>query len=763
MKVSIITRHAIPNYGSILQSYASQKIFENLGWEAEILDYIRYDERGKQSVLTNCHIGTEGLKNKIKRMIYFCLQYPNSQKMNTAFEQFRKQYLRLSTATYGSVAELKENLPDADVFVTGSDQVWGKIGGAEYDGAYFLDFVPENVPQIAFSASFGKTDLNEELEKNLQTLLQNYDSLLVREKSAVELIEQHTGKTAQHILDPTLLLDRKEWETLCEPTGLEGKDYIFVYQLHHNKQMERYITKLQKETGLPVYRVHPSIFYALKPGQFIHLPTPGQFLSYIKNAKYMVTDSFHGTVFSMIFNTQFVDIIPALTGTRIESLLELTGLQHRSLKDLGSLGWMEQRINFGPVNAILELEKGKTRKALRESLPKLPNTVQRMNLHTRCAGCSACAAICPKNAITMAEDAEGFRIPRVDKTLCVECGLCVDRCPQLAEKAKNNHPQTGYAAKLRNRESLLKSASGGVFYGAAKQILDRGGVVYGAAMGDDLTVSHLRVTEEDQLQKLRGSKYVQSHMNDTLRRVRRDLREGKTVLFSGTPCQVAGLKAYLGKEYENLYTVDLICHGVPSQKLWKKSIARDEQKMNSPMTAYEFRNKEKRGWDTNYKKTFRNGRKSYGTGKTDVFYKAFLKGEIYRESCYTCPYASMDRPGDLTVGDFWGIDKELPGFEAMDGASAVLVNSPKGEALYSALTDTLVSQPVSPERIARHNHNLVAPTGRSPKRNAMYLNIDQKPFSRMDIRRLHRPDLKSGISYLLPSSFKKTLKKLLRG
>lgn len=760
MKVSIITRHAIPNYGSVLQSYASQKTFEKLGYDAEILNYVRYDERGKQSVMTNCHMGKEGLKNKLKRAAYFCLQYPNSQKMLTSFQRFQKQYLRLSNTLYGSVEELERNLPDADIFVTGSDQVWGAIGGEEYDPAYFLSFVPADRHQIAFSASFGKTDLCKDLTDDLPRLLKNYSSILVREKSAVDIVAQHSDKTAKLILDPTLMLDSTEWDTLCEKTGMEGKDYIFVYQLHHNKDMEKYITRVQKETGLPVYRAHPSIFYALKPGNFVHLPTPGQFLSFIRHAKYMITDSFHGTVFSLIFNKQFVDILPETTGTRIISLLEMLGLEDRLLTDMTDLSWMERSIDFTGVNEILRQEKEKTLKALVDSLPRKGASVAQMNLHQECCGCGACAGICPKHAITMVHDGDGFAIPHVHPDACIQCGICYNKCPQKSKKEEISFEQKGYAARMKNTDALKKSASGGIFYQAATEILSRGGAVYGAALLEDMSVKHIRVAEPSRLSMLQGSKYVQSEAYHCYPDVLKDLAEGMQVLFSGTPCQVAGLQAFLRKDYPNLYTMDLICHGVPSQKLWHKALVYEGRK--SPVVSYEFRNKEKRGWDVNIKQSHANGKAVYRSGKLDVFVKAFLDGDIYRECCYGCNYASLNRVADLTVGDFWGIEKELPKFHAYDGVSCVIVNSQRGESLFAAMEKELVCEGVALRQIVRHNHNLVAPTRRPAKRDRMYLDIDGKPFNKMDISRMHRFNLKHWISYRVPVSLKKTVKKLLK-
>ncbi len=762
MKVSIITRHAVPNYGSILQSYATQKTFEDLGYDAEILNYKRYDERGKESVLTNCHIGRDGIKNKLKRFLYFCVQYPNSQKMNNTFAEYRKRYLRLSNTAYGSLEELMENPPKADLYVTGSDQVWGKIGAEEIDPAYFLKYAPAGKPKIAYSASFGKTDLPKDLIDGMDDLLEGYSSLLLREKSAVELIEKYSTKTAEHILDPTLMLNADQWEELCEPTGLEGTEYIFVYQLHHNKDMENYISKLQKKTGLPVYRVHPSVFYALKPGNFVHLPSPGEFLSYIKHAKFVVTDSFHGTVFSTIFNRQYVDILPKLTGTRISSFLEMLGLEHRILTDLNDFGWTEQSIDYNKVLPILEQEKEHTLTALRRSLPKAVNTVAQMDQHRQCTGCSTCATVCPKNAITMTADDDGFSVPEINNALCVNCGICQKACPQLNPIKTEPFGQQGFAAKINDAQALSKSASGGVFFRCAQEILSQNGVVYGAAMDEDLTVIHCRIDSPLNLHRLQGSKYVQSDMGDTFCKVYDDLNNDRPVLFSGTPCQVAGLLAYLGKPYENLYTADIVCHGVPSQKLFRKSIEPDEKKAKSPMISYEFRNKEKRGWGKHFKKVFRNGKTRFGSGGLEAYYSTFLRGDICRECCYTCHYASMDRVGDLTLGDFWGIEKELPNFAADQGASCVIVNTPKGEKLFSQIMPDLVSCPVALDAIKKHNHNLTSPTPRRTKRNSMYLNIDQVPFKQMDIYRLHRFNFKEYVSYLIPRSMKLKIKKLLK-
>lgn len=285
----------------------------------------------------------------------------------------------------------------------------------------------------------------------------------------------------------------------------------------------------------------------------------------------------------------------------------------------------------------------------------------------KCTGCFACYNICPKKAITMEEDDLGHIYPKINKEKCINCGLCKKVCPSL-NKVKYNLPKKCYASYSKNKNISKTSASGGVAYELYNYILNNNGVVYGVSsylINDEIIFE--RITNKSNLHKLQGSKYVHAYIKDIYKKVKKDLEEEKNVLFIGTPCQIAGLKFYLNKEYDNLILVDLICHGVPSQKMLKETIKKKFDYVN-------FRGK--KGFRLNVKKgeeTLIN-KPNYKV----PYYIAFLNSSIYRDSCYECKYARNERISDLTIGDFWKLkDIKLK----VKKTSVVLINTKKGENL----------------------------------------------------------------------------------
>lgn len=357
MKVDVITRHSVPNYGSLLQAYATQSVIEELGCKAEIINYTRYDERYKNLVKSLLK-GKIWDNNFVMRTIYKIIQTPNYARMYTKFEKYRKDFLKESKLEYGSLKELKENIPHADVYCSGSDQIWGKIGTVEYDESYFLKFVKDKTKKcIAYSSSFGKEKLDENLEKNLSKLLDNYSEILVREDTAKYILKKHGFNNVEQVLDPTLLLTKKQWEILANRVENKYKKYVLVYQLHDNKNFNKYAKEFSKKTGLKLLRISPSIYHITRSGKLIYLPNQYEFLSLFKNAEYILTDSFHATVFSIIFNRKFIDVLPEKTSTRIVSLLKLVGLQERILNDYNDFSFVNKEINFVDCNKILEQER----------------------------------------------------------------------------------------------------------------------------------------------------------------------------------------------------------------------------------------------------------------------------------------------------------------------------------------------------------------------------------------------------------------------
>lgn len=323
-----------------------------------------------------------------------------------------------------------------------------------------------------------------------------------------------------------------------------------------------------------------------------------------------------------------------------------------------------------------------------------------------CTGCSSCEKVCPNSAIKMREDEKGFLYPEIINKYCTNCGICKRNCPILARKTDENNEQEIYAMKNKNEDIRAKSSSGGFFYEYAKTILEQNGSIYGAAYNNFNEVEHIRIDNIENLNKLQGSKYIQSMTKNSYNEVKIDLEKGLKVLFSGTPCQIDGLKAYLNRkrvDLENLYTCDIVCHGVPSPKVFKDYLKDLEKKYNSKIKKVNFRHKEN-SHTQNIKIDFENG-ESYisNYNQKDNFYRLFLQDLILRESCYKCRYTSFDRVGDITLGDFWGIEKTIQNFDDKKGVSLVLVNTKKGKEIFEKIKENFQIEKTCRENCIQRN------------------------------------------------------------
>lgn len=306
---------------------------------------------------------------------------------------------------------------------------------------------------------------------------------------------------------------------------------------------------------------------------------------------------------------------------------------------------------------------------------------------SKCSGCGLCETICPVHAIKMEYNKGGFIYPVIQKEKCIDCGLCEKKC--VVETISAMYPIKCYAGLYLNQKIKEKSSSGGMFAALAEFILEQGGVVFGAAVvpkGNIVTVQHIMIDSISELERIQGSKYVQSNVGLCYIDVKRQLESGKKVLFSGTPCQVAAVKKYLGKNHENLLLVDLICHGTPSVLHWEKSL-KEKLQAGEKITHVFFR--ERKGYMQGQivfeTKNNRIKKEKY-TFKNDLYYSMFLGGDSYREGCYQCLYAAPERVGDITIGDFWGFEKEYEQeqiekkekISLQDKKSLILVNTEKG-------------------------------------------------------------------------------------
>lgn len=344
-----------------------------------------------------------------------------------------------------------------------------------------------------------------------------------------------------------------------------------------------------------------------------------------------------------------------------------------------------------------------------------------------CLECRACEQICSKHAISMQENAEGFSYPKIDMDICVDCGLCVKVCPAIHADDIKSKSYDVYAAQLKDKTILKKSSSGGVFSLIAEYVIGSGGIVFGAAWDEHLQLRHIGVESIDALQKLRGSKYVHSDIGNTFVQARDNLKTGRLVYFTGTPCQIAGFKLFLRKDYTNLITSDLVCHGTPSQKLFNLFVKGMEKDRNVRLIDYQFRDKKVFGWSCSSSSSSINrktGKKKYHFYDRNMvgYFQAFIKGHITREDCYKCPFACPERVSDITLADYWDISSHHPEFpNRRDGVSLILINSTKGRNLLDLLEkNVILCKSTLTSALETSNHNLKASTPRPSERDKAY-------------------------------------------
>lgn len=349
-----------------------------------------------------------------------------------------------------------------------------------------------------------------------------------------------------------------------------------------------------------------------------------------------------------------------------------------------------------------------------------------------CCGCRACEQICPVKCISFSTDEEGFLVPSVNRGKCIDCNACARVCP-IDNPTEGKMPVGIFATASSDLATKKKSSSGGVFYLLASNIVAKGGIVVGAALNlEERRLCHTAVDNVDELTALLGSKYIASDTEATFSEVRRHLIEGRKVLFVGTPCQIAGLQGFLRKDYINLYTCDLLCHGVPSQYVFERYIDWLERKHKGKVVSLNFRDKEKYGWSITLRYDIeRRGRiKSHyvPAGLSPYFY-GFLRGKFLRESCYHCLYTKLQRTGDLTLADFWGVKELNLSDDLSSGCSCVLVNTNRGQELFESIRyDLQFEHPVTYEQAYRQNINFKEPCQRPQERDTAIKEIKSHSF-----------------------------------
>lgn len=360
----------------------------------------------------------------------------------------------------------------------------------------------------------------------------------------------------------------------------------------------------------------------------------------------------------------------------------------------------------------------------------------------------------------MKPSAEGFLFPVVDEGKCLHCGLCDKVCPHDTDNG-TKEPLKAFAAQYKNTNALEKSSSGGVFSALSDYVLINGGYVSGCVFNEDFVAVHTVTNEKETVEKMRGSKYVQSDTLDVYTQIKSLLENGERVLFTGTPCQVHGLKSFLRKDYGNLFTVDLICHGVPSPKLLSDYLETVRAK-HGDISELTFRNKKLNGWYSAGSIGYKNKIKTISPFNNSYYNLYYYQNSVSRKSCYKCKYACLSRVGDITVGDFWGAEDIFSEINAEKGVSAVLVNTEKGLTLLNEIRENLILVKTDAHTVAKNNGNLNEPCKMPEARGNIYERIATEGYEKVAKSDCRYQYVRPLLRRLIPKSIKKRLRKFLK-
>lgn len=748
MRAGLITFHFAHHYGAQLQALATMRAIQGLGHDCQIIDY-----RLPHTTHTNQLFKKNGSVRGMASDAHTALHYGAFKRRFERFEAFVAEEMNLSPQRYTNIEELRREPPEYDVYVAGSDQIWNPyiFQDKQFDAAFLLDFGGA-ARRIAYAPSLGVPRLPEDKAEELRRYLAPYSALSVREKQGKVLLKEAAGRDARVVLDPTLLLNGQDWGKLAAP-AVRKNAYILCYFVSDPGEAAPYALALSRKTGLPIVQLAGARRKIDGASELIFDAGPREFLALFRDAAAVVTNSFHGAAFSLQFKKNFFTSMSPKeraepTFSRIYSLLSRLGCSDRII-GLDTTAPLDAGMDYDQVYRQLEAARADSLAYLKAALEgsalppeeREPAPAAKPELCSRedCTGCTACAAICPVHAITMQADHEGFLRPAVGDA-CILCRKCESVCPMLHPPIPGPSPDCAHAVWNSDEGERMQSSSGGFFSLLARYVFGQGGVVFGAVLDESMATRHVCAYSEDELAPMRGSKYVQSDLGDSFQKVKELLEPGTPVLFSGVPCQVDGLKHYLGKNYDNLLTCDLVCHGVPSPAVFRAWLDGLGAARGAKVTGVRFKDKS-HGWSHPWLTvTFENGdvytqdfnRTGYGRG--------FGMQLFLRPACALCKYTSTSRPADFTLADYWGLEPklELP-VERDKGVSMVLVNSAKGQVVYDALAAQYgqVERPLA--EAVTGNPRLSSPLKANPRRGAFFAAFSALPFDVVEQKFLALP------------------------
>ena len=617
-RIGIITIQKCNNFGADLQAYALGAKLRSMGYEAENIDYLFYKHpRHLKSGGKEKPVLPISFVNKVKEWLFPIVSTVrggrSSATVRVRRERFDSWFLRnvLVGREYRSVNSLYDEPPQYDVYMVGSDQVWNPRMYSNIK-PYFLDFAPEGARCVSYASSFGVSELPSIVFYRYKQWLKKFSAIGIREKKGAEMVRAMAlGVEVKQVVDPTLLLTADEWARVAvAPENAPNEEYVLLYDLISCFETTAIASRIAAARGCRIVRIGDGAY------------GPGQFLWLFAHAMTVVTNSFHGTVFSILNHKPFFTVIPRTMSNagRIESLVNSLGLGDRMIRaaDVATFSQTSVDTDWESVNRRLEKLKD-------ESVDFLKRVID-------------------------------GPLQKIEHHLPIRC----------------------YAAWHKDGYIRAESTSGGGFSILATDIIKQGGVVYGAVFDDDFKhVHHAAATSLNGLGPIRKSKYVWSDPIAAYRDAATAVKNGKHVLFTGTPCQCAAIRKMIGSS-DKLITVDFVCHGVPPPEAFEEYAIALERRYGGALVDYQFREK-KDGWHfprITYK--FSNGVSKRIIPWLDEYYRKFSLSQNLREGCYRCPYANLERPSDITIADCWRVSTTNPKWDDNCGTSNVLINTELG-------------------------------------------------------------------------------------
>lgn len=706
------------DYGSLLNGYASYKALKSLG---------------KSVLMVRRQDGATG-------------EWGDTIHSRVSSSFIQKFYPEEDISPSMPIEQLSGLNDVCDCFIAGPGSIWDFRLNETFSYAFMLNFADDGKRKISLSTSFesGHDETPASILRITRWLMRRFDAVSVRELTDVDICHDVYGIKAEIMADPVFYFTTQEYAELAEHSEInETEPYVLSYFLDPTPGKREAAEFYSRTAGIKVI----NIVSCPPSGNDEASCWPGveEFLKLYIGASFVITDDFYGTCFAMIFNKPFLSVANCKQGSdSVAYLLNTFALMPRLAEDPQNIPHDEkylQPIAYEDINRKIESERKKAihwlRNAMETPIDNLPGILYPGNINTEwksdlCNGCGACVSACPCDALKLLPNELGYYRPVMNYDRCIDCGKCAAVCPLLHLPKKENvcEPEC-YAFIAADSKVLEQSSSGGVFSLLAEETFRRNGRVAGAAWKDDFSVEHILISSPDELSRLQKSKYLQSYMGDSFRDIKKELDSDIFVLFSGCPCQVAGLKSYLGREYENLILVDLLCSHAPSAALFQKYL---EDEFTNGVLKYEFRHKAQgTTWncetvaitETDGTRHIRLG------GKEDIYQRVYHNHVMCPSHCAYCQYQTVPRYGDITIGDFWKIATKDISIDTTKGVSVVLCNNDKGKMFFGSIPPEAIGlkKKVPLDWLGGNGYAIRGSrTFCPPERNVFYEAIKTMPF-----------------------------------